>query len=626
MPGVIADQAPAKARKPTKNEQRRAKKKQQKQVVSVSLPGEAFATTHDTQTSETPDVVEDTAKVEPDANKPPKAVEPATEDPVQDVPDIDDFGADEDPLLQQFASVFAKFREQETDGTVKEDEKPEVFYDDDDNIQGEDEEAETQKRLSKKARKAASKLTIAELKAVVRKPELVEWTDTSASDPQLLVSIKSARNVVPVPDHWSLKREYLSSKRGIEKPLFALPKFIAETGISEMRDAVLEKQADASLKQQQRARVQPKMGKLDIDYQKLYEAFFRRQTKPTLTGYGDTYREGKEYETNLRHLKPGNLSEELQEALNIGPGAPPPWLLAQQKHGPPPSYPALRIPGLNAPPPPGAQWGFHPGGYGKPPLDEENHPLWGGDVFGMGDPMYQQKKDEIAVEPVDRTLWGELQPFADDEEEEEEEEESEEEGDGDDEGRPDAGGLETPFGGMETPSGVQSTVPTDFMGTRSMAEEFDLRKQRRGTETEESHHGGPRQAGRVLNERSIRAEGFFGGQHAYDLNNSNAPPPNVSRLEDRESSGGRKRKMGDMDVSVDVDALERDDRLSKEEVRRQYDASRSQQGGAWQGGGGMMVDQEDLSQMIAEESAKRQKRDQERERRRDGDRGGGRRR
>ena len=623
MPGVIAEPAPAKARKPTKNEQRRAKKKQQKDTVRQFIHPSSAPNAHSVQAPEAESLAADISKrVEPDANNPPAAVEPAAEDPIQDVPDIDDFGAEEDPLLQQFASVFAKFREQESDGTVKEVEKPEVFYDDDDNIQGEDEEEELQKRLSKKARKAASKLSIAELKAIVRKPELVEWTDTSAQDPKLLVNIKSARNVVPVPDHWALKREYLSSKRGIEKPLFALPKFIAETGISEMREAVLEKQADASLKQRQRERVQPKMGKLDIDYQKLYEAFFRRQTKPSLTGYGDTYREGKEYETNLRHLKPGNLSEELQEALNIGPGAPPPWLLQQQKHGPPPSYPALRIPGLNAPPPPGAQWGFHPGGYGKPPLDEENNPLWGGDVFGMGDPLYQQKKDEekARAEAVDRTLWGELQPFQ--EEEEEEEEEESEDGDEEaDESKGDNAGMETPFGGMETPSGVQSTIPTDFGGTRSMAEEFDLRKQRRGTETEESHYGG-RQAGQVLRERSIKAEGFFGGQHAYDLNASNAPS-NVPRLGEQDDRG-RKRKAGDLDVSIDADALERDDRLSKEEVKRRYETQRQQEGaGNWQSGG-MSVDQDDLSQMIAEESAKRQKRDQEREKgRREG---GGRRR
>jgi splicing factor 3B subunit 2 len=131
-----------------------------------------------------------------------------------------------------------------------------------------------------------------------------------------------------------------------------------------------------------RERVQPKMGKLDIDYQKLHDAFFRFQTKPQLTMYGEVYYEGKEYETNLKDRRPGELSEELKEALNIPPGAPPPWLINMQRFGPPPSYPSLKIPGLNAPIPPGAQWGFHPGGYGKPPTDEYNRPLYG-DVFGV---------------------------------------------------------------------------------------------------------------------------------------------------------------------------------------------------------------------------------------------------
>jgi splicing factor 3B subunit 2 len=53
-----------------------------------------------------------------------------------------------------------------------------------------------------------------------------------------------------------------------------------------------------------------------------------------------------------------------------------------QRYGPPPSYPKLKVPGLNAPIPEGAQWGFHPGGWGKPPVDEMNRPLYG-DVFGL---------------------------------------------------------------------------------------------------------------------------------------------------------------------------------------------------------------------------------------------------
>jgi hypothetical protein len=67
------------------------------------------------------------------------------------------------------------------------------------------------------------------------------------------------------------------------------------------------------------------------------------------------------------------LSDELKTALSIPPLAPPPWLINMQRFGPPPSYPSLRIPGLNAPIPEGAQWGYHPGGWGRPPIDEVNN-------------------------------------------------------------------------------------------------------------------------------------------------------------------------------------------------------------------------------------------------------------
>ena len=40
---------------------------------------------------------------------------------------------------------------------------------------------------------------------------------------------------------------------------------------------------------------------------------------------------------------------------------PPPWLIAMQRYGPPPSYPNLKIPGLNAPIPPDCAFGYHPG-------------------------------------------------------------------------------------------------------------------------------------------------------------------------------------------------------------------------------------------------------------------------
>lgn len=143
--------------------------------------------------------------------------------------------------------------------------------------------------ISKKKQRKMARLTVAELKQLVKKPEVVEWTDVTAADPRMLLHLKSYRNAIPVPAHWSAKRDYLQGKRGIEKPPFQLPSYIADTGIATMRDAVKEKESGMSLKAKTRERVQPKMGKVDIDYQKLHDAFFKFQTKPAVTGFGEMY-------------------------------------------------------------------------------------------------------------------------------------------------------------------------------------------------------------------------------------------------------------------------------------------------------------------------------------------------
>jgi len=71
----------------------------------------------------------------------------------------------------------------------------------------------------------------------------------------------------------------------------------------------------------------PKLGKVDIDYEILHDAFFKYQTKPKLTIHGDIYYEGKENEVKMRNFKPGKISEELRAALGIGEMAPPPWII-----------------------------------------------------------------------------------------------------------------------------------------------------------------------------------------------------------------------------------------------------------------------------------------------------------
>ena len=89
--------------------------------------------------------------------------------------------------------------------------------------------------------------------------------------------------------------------------------------------------------------------------------------------------QGKEFETRLKEKKPGDLTDDLRTALGmpLGPVSslsltllahyfvvririsivfmfqnsakyPPPWLIAMQRYGPPPSYPNLKVAGLNA--------------------------------------------------------------------------------------------------------------------------------------------------------------------------------------------------------------------------------------------------------------------------------------
>lgn len=204
------------------------------------------------------------------------------------------------------------------------------------------------KRPSKRKIKQLTRMSVADLKQAVARPELVELHDVTAKDPVFLLHLKSTKNSVPVPRHWSSKRRYLQGKRGYEKPPFTLPDFIRQTGIMEMRDTVQEKDSGKSLKSKTRERVQPKMGKIQMDYQQLHDAFFKWQTKPKLCIHGDLYYEGKEFERKFR-MKPGELSNELRKALGmpVGPKAHryrPPFVGAMIRHGQPPSYPYLKIP------------------------------------------------------------------------------------------------------------------------------------------------------------------------------------------------------------------------------------------------------------------------------------------
>ncbi|KAJ1652388.1 hypothetical protein IWQ61_007262 [Dispira simplex] len=430
------------------------------------------------------------------------------------------------------------------------------------------------KQLSKNRLRRLHRMTVAELKQKTVKPEVVDWVDTTAPYPILLAALKGYRNAVPVPQHWSRKRKYLQGKRGLEKAPFDLPNFIKDTGIQDVRESLKDKEGAQQTKTKMRERIRPKIGKVGVDYQKLHDAFFVFQTKPPMTIHGDLYYEGKEFETKAKEYQPGELSEELRTALNIPPLAPPPWLINMQRYGPPPNYPNLVIPGLNAPIPQGAQWGFHPGGWGKAPVDEFNRPLYGN--------VFQNNTINTAPLgiPIERELWGEFESeeSASEEESEAESMESEIESMAEEEAEEtELEGRVEPItelgdGGISTVGGLRS-VPAGL----ETPDHIELRKATpQGSEPRRPLY-------QVLQQQSAAISGFMGSQHKYTM-----AVPEISQ-------GKPDRSVAGSGVQLALDPSEMES-LTEASLRARYEATVQ--------GENAQDQHEDFSDLVAEHTTK----------------------
>ena len=203
------------------------------------------------------------------------------------------------------------------------------------------------RKKRKKMLKEQGQSLLADLKSKAPYPEVVEPWDTNGNDPELLIHFKCMPNTVPVPIHWAQNGKYLQSQRGKVRKPYKLPDYIEATGISRIR--LIELPVHISLQQKTRRRMRPKLGRTDIDYQILYDAFFKYQTKKRLTKLGEVYYEGKETDKRMSKFKPGKLSRNLRSALGISATTIPPFVQNMQRYGPPPAYPFLKIPGVNIP-------------------------------------------------------------------------------------------------------------------------------------------------------------------------------------------------------------------------------------------------------------------------------------
>ncbi|KAG7266752.1 hypothetical protein CRUP_028730 [Coryphaenoides rupestris] len=325
-----------------------------------------------------------------------------------------------------------------------------------------------------------------------------------------------------------------------------------------MREALQEKEDAKTMKTKMREKVRPKMGKIDIDYQKLHDAFFKWQMKPKLTIHGDLYyEEQRVLRTRLKEKKPGDLYDELRIASGnaVGPNShkvPPPWLIAMQRYGPPPSTARLattrRLGGSH----PWTRWASR----------------CTGDVFGTNAGDFQAEEEE-----VDRTPWGELEPSDEESSEEEEEEESDEE-------KPDETGFFTPAdSGLITPGGF-SSVPAGM----ETPELIELRKKK----IEEAMDGNETpQLFTVLPERRTGAVGaaMMASTHIYDISAA------MAARKAGGGGGGGQESQG-VEVALAPEELELDPMAMTQKYEEHVREQQAQ------------VEKEDFSDMVAEHAAK----------------------
>lgn len=273
--------------------------------------------------------------------------------------------SDKTALLKEYSSLFSKFEapivEQAVtlhDNAVADEENNNDNIVDDQVESVEMAESDGKKLSNRKLRKLA-KPSLSTLKISTPYPQIIEWYDCDAHYPYLLASIKTTKNVVPIPGHWQMKREYLSGRSLLEKRPFELPEIIKQTDIEQMRKTLPndgDDNGDLSLKEVSRARAQPKLGSLDIDYRKLYDVFFKlgAHWKPDiLLPFGDLYYENRnlyeeaQWKKTVKEKTPGKISSELREIMKLPEGQLPPWCMKMKNMGMPPGYPTLKIAGLN---------------------------------------------------------------------------------------------------------------------------------------------------------------------------------------------------------------------------------------------------------------------------------------
>ncbi|KAI9304497.1 hypothetical protein BJ944DRAFT_240499 [Cunninghamella echinulata] len=420
---------------------------------------------------------------------------------------------------------------------------------------------ETNKTISKKKLKKANRFTMEELRELALQPRVVEPWDISATEPLLLIDLKSYRNTVQVPGHWRCPEKFLFSYYSELRPSYELPDFIKNTGIMESREKLKKQEMTKRSKTKKNQMRRPRLGKLDLEYEALYDAFFKYQTKPNLTIHGDLYEERKHISSKFNIKTYGELSDKLKEALGMtSPLMPPPWLYQMQRYGPPPGYKHIKIPGLNSSIPEGAKWGYQNHGWGKVPVDEFNRPLYG-DIVNNSNQMNEGPE----MIHIDRQLWGEIECQESDDENDKE--------------------CEYNTTPIDTSNLLQESTNNanndDHIITKpiniDVQEELNRSKKQKRTHTRHYHEEQPKLYEIIPSKNSDNIAGFFGSQYHYDIdklqadnnNSNNSTLPNKD-IKIKNTGYLWNATNDDVIVSLDPNDLSDEYGLNKNVIRNEY--------------------------------------------------------
>ncbi|RRT63098.1 hypothetical protein B296_00004783 [Ensete ventricosum] len=317
--GGLASAAAAEKKKARDSDRRRRRRKQKKNNKPSSAPAD--------EAGDESDGFEGGAEGHAKENSDPRPqVEVSVE--VEYVPEKADV---EESFLADFKSVLEKFSFQDAASAEDEDKKDEAVGNaaakkrgDSDSEEEEQEAQQKEKGLSNKKKKVNPKLLVflksyrntvpgskAPYQAIHIGPSVDRYADRSLSGGTAEIDRKLTvvgRSVLAEEGRKKKREKNLVPLRDLSPALRRIACAICRPW------AYIEKEDSKKLKQKQRERMQPKMGKMDIDYQVGFSVIMHQVVA----------------NVKLREMKPGMLSRELKEALGMPEGAPPPWLINMQ--------------------------------------------------------------------------------------------------------------------------------------------------------------------------------------------------------------------------------------------------------------------------------------------------------